>query len=213
MGKRKPPKFYSNLEDNNHCMQASMLIVLNSLHNNVSWKEINKLTDYDNRYYSWSTVGANALNDRIPGTLIISSGLDYKKFAEEGEEYLKKVMSPAWYKLQKAHASPNFSKEQKEAIKIVKKGLGKYQKSITKIDIVNYLKKYLIIALVDPHIIKNTPGQSGHFVVIYDSTKNSFRIHDPGLPPQSKWKVDHDTFMRGFKGNLIIVPKIPKEII
>jgi hypothetical protein len=193
-------------------MQASMLMALNSLYGNITWKEINKLTDYDDNLYSWSTVAADVLNDMIPGTLLISNSLNYEKFAEKGEGYLKRALSPqSWYELQKAHASPNFLKEQQSAKRLIKKGLSRYQ-SVTTEDIINYLKHYLVIALVDPHIIKNTPGYSGHFVVIYDSIENNFYIHDPGLPPQPEWIVNHNLFMKGYKGDLIIVPKNPKEI-
>jgi hypothetical protein len=206
-----PPKFYPNLADNNHCMQASIMMVLNTLYGDTSWDEVNKLTNYENNLYSWSVVAADVLNDKMPGTILISSGLDYGKFAEKGEEYLRSIWSSAWYNLQKEHASSKFQREQNAVKNLDKKGLSKYQKYITKGEIIDYLKDHYLIALIDPHIIKNTPGHSGHFVVIYDSVKENFYIHNPGLPPQPGWIVNHDLFMQGFKGDLIIIPKVLKK--
>lgn len=202
----RQPKFYSNLQDDNHCMQASLMIVLNTLAGKTTWNEVNKLTEYKDNLYSWSVVGAKVLNDKIPGTRLIGT-LDYKKFANDGERYLKDVWGQEWYDLQKKHASPNFSKEQESAKKLVKKGLTKRKKFVAKKDIKDYLKNNLIIALIDPHVIKNTPGSSGHFVVVYTSKSTNFLLHDPGLPPQEQWTVDQDVFMKAYRGDIIIIPK------
>lgn len=203
----KIPKFYSNLPDNNHCMQACLMIILNTLVGKITWDEINKLTEYNDDLYSWSVVGAKVLADKISGARLISSSLDYKKFADLGEQYLKRVWKREWYDLQKRHASPNFLREHEAAKKLVVRGLSEYKKLVTKEEIKDYLKHGLIIALIDPHVVENTPGSSGHFVVVYANKNMNFLLHDPGLPPRKRWTVNQDVFMRAYKGDIIVIPK------
>lgn len=204
----KPPKFYSNLPDNNHCLQASLMIVLNTLADRITWNKINKLTGYQDGLYSWSVVGAQVLVDRVPGTKFISCGLNYSQFAEKGDKYLKSILPPKWYQLQKGHASPNFSHEQKATKKITERKLYEYKKFITMENIKRYLKNNLIIALIDPHVITGIAGSSGHFVVVYDHKNDNFLLHDPGLPQHENWQVNQKIFMKAFRGDIITVPKL-----
>lgn len=204
----KPPKFYSNLPDNNHCLQASLMIVLNTLAGKTTWDQINKLTGYQDGLYSWSVVGAQILADIIPGTKLISHLLDYDKFAKKGDEYLKSIWSPEWYQLQKRNASPNFSREQEATKKITGKKLYEYKKFITMENIKKYLKNNLIITLIDPHVITGVPGSSGHFVVVFDHKNDNFLLHDPGLPKHENWQVNQEIFMKAFRGDIITVPKV-----
>lgn len=208
VNKMKPPKFYSNLPDNNHCLQASLMIVLNTLSCKTTWNEINKLTRYQDGLYSWSVTGVQVLVAKIPGTKLISSNLNYNRFAKEGNKYLKKTLSPEWYELQKRNASPNFSEEQETTKKITEKKLSKYKKLITMGNIKGYLKNNLIIALIDPHVITGILGSSGHFVVVYDHKNDNFLLHDPGLPQHENWQVNQKIFMKAFRGDIITVPKV-----
>jgi len=188
-------------------MQASIMIVLNTLVGKTPFAEVNRLTEYKDNLYSWTVVGARVLAEKIPGTKLITSGMDNRNFAKEGEAYLKTIWGQEWYDLQKRYASPNFSKEQDAAKKLVAKKLYKYERGITKKNLLTYLKDHMLIVLINPHVITHSPGTAGHFVVVYGVSGTDFLIHDPGLPPHEAWNVDQDLFMKAYRGDIIVVPK------
>lgn len=199
------PVFYANQPDNNHCLQASTLMILNSLGYPTDWEKINKLTKYDDRYYSWTIVAASIISNLIPDMRLITT-LDYTRFAEEGEEYLRSTWSDQWYKTQKNHASPGFKREQRFA----KAFNGKFDLRKEKVpaeELSELLRNNLIIAIIDPHIISGKPGSSGHFVVLYDDKDEKFIYHDPGNPPIESAEADHEIFMQASKGEFLIIPK------
>ena len=61
------PKFYKNWEDDNHCLQASAMMVLTTLNQETSWDEVNKLTQYEDGLYSWSCIAVMAFSEKIKG--------------------------------------------------------------------------------------------------------------------------------------------------
>lgn len=199
----KKLKFYKNFRDDNHCLQAALMMVLNTV-NRASWDEVNRMTQYEENLYSWTPAAVVGLAGRIPGSRLIS-GIDYGQFAERGEEYLKESMGQQWFELQQEHASPEFQKEQIAAKRLVEKGLTE-RKIIQKGDIEELLKRHLLIALVDAGKLTDQDWSSGHFVVIHDHDEESFYINDPGLPPRKNWRVDKEKLIEAFKDELIIVP-------
>jgi hypothetical protein len=199
------PKFYANKPDNNHCVQATVLMVLNSLGHSMSWDQVNKLTKYDDRYYSWTIVAASIISQLIPNTRLVTN-LDYRKFAEDGEHYLKSHWNSQWYKLQKRHSSQGFKREQQFA----KEFKGEFElasKKPTAEEICNLSENNLIASLVDPHIIRGDNGTSGHFVLVYDCINGKFVYHDPGYPPAKSAEADMGVFMNALKGEFLVVPK------
>lgn len=206
---REEPVFYENWPDNNHCLQASMMSVLNSTGHTVSWDEVNRETQYQNGLYSWNIAGADAISKRIPGTVFVSP-LDYRAFSEKGEEYLRGYMRPEWFQLQKNHASPGFKKEQEQAKNFLRSGVFEHGgMSLEKIE--RYFPDHLLIALVNADRLDNKPGNAGHSVVVYKKDHDSFTLHDPGLPPKKGWVVSHQQFMSAFEGDMIVIPKVPKK--
>jgi len=201
------PKFYQNLKDDNHCLQASIMMVLNTLNINVSWDEVNEMTDYENNLYSWTPRTTVALAERIPGTKLVS-GMDYRQFAARGEQYFKECNknNPKWFELQKKHASANFKKEQIAAKEIVDNDLIE-KCNLQKGDIEKLLSDNLLIALVDAGKLAEQNRSSGHFVVVYAQDDNNFILHDPGLPSHEAWTIDKEKFMKAFQNEIIIVPK------
>lgn len=200
------PKFYSNLPDNNHCLQAVVMMVLNSLVGETTWDEVNRITDYEEGLYSWTPRAAVALDQKIKGVKLISK-LDYGTFAKHGESYLRQFMSPEWFELQSFHASEAFKREQQAAIDCVSQNLFEHLLTITQKDIYEWLKDHLLIALVNSKVLKEEPGAAGHLVVVYTEENEKIFLHDPGLPPHPSWAVPVDRFMKSFKGDVILVPK------
>jgi len=199
------PKFYSNREDNMHCLQAAVMIVLNTLVGEAKWDEVNAMTEYEKGLYSWTPRAVVAMNEKIKGVKLIS-GLDYQEFARRGEEYLRGYMSQEWFEDQKQHASKDFKREQRAAKDCVSKNLFE-QRVVLSDDIEDWLNNYLLIALVNAKMLSNQQGVAGHLVVVYSHKSDVFLLHDPGLPPHHAWSVPKEKFMSAFKGELILVPK------
>ncbi len=198
------PKFYENWKDGNHCLQVAVMMVLNTLNGPVDWKEVNKITQYEDGLYSWPPAAVINLAERIPGTRFIST-FDYKDFSECGEDYARGYMKPNWFKDQKQHASENFKKEQTAARGLMSKGLFRKMK-IGKGEIEKFLSDHLLIALVDAGKMADKDWIAGHFVLVYGETDDKFLLHDPGLPCHSAWAVGKDQFMKAFQDELIIIP-------
>jgi hypothetical protein len=111
---RRDPVFFGNSEDDNHCLQAAVMIVLNSLGHNARWAEVEVATQYEKNLYSWTVQGAAAISKYIPGVKLISP-LDYRQFAQDGAAYLRRFWRPEWFALQERKASKDFEKERNAA--------------------------------------------------------------------------------------------------
>lgn len=200
------PKFFSNTEDGNHCLQASIMIVLNTLGHEISWEEVNKMTQYKDGLYSWTPRGVVALAEKIPGTKIISN-FDYKEFASDGLSYLRECWRPEWFEKQKENASKGFKREQNFAKELIQRENLFEHRNIKKEEIENLLNGNLVIALVNSKKLRGESGEAGHFVVVYAENGDDFVLHDPGLPPVEAWGVSKSLFMQAFENELISIPK------
>lgn len=203
------PKFYPNYSDNNHCLQAALMMILNTLIGKTSWTIVNKETKYDKSLYSWTIIGAKVLSDRIKGITLVST-LDYNKFANEGEEFLKSYWRDHidWYSLQKQHASLGFKKEQKAAQDFLKSGIFIF-KQLTREEIGDLLKSNYLVTMIGVGKLPNGRWSETHFVLVYDQNEESFFLHDPGLPAKESLEVPKDKFMEAFKDDAIIIPLNP----
>jgi hypothetical protein len=204
-GMKFEPHFYQNWKDNNHCLQASVMMVLNTLSIPVGWEDVNNMTQYEDDLYSWDSIVAVELAKYIPGVKLISE-LDYREFIQSGIGYLKGYWDISWFEIQQKKSSTGFKKEQDSAKILLNENLFECR-NINKTDIEKFLEKNLLIALVDSHKLQNKQGVAGHFVVMYGQDDNNFVLHDPGLPPKKGWVVEKDSFMEAFKGSIIIIPK------
>jgi len=202
------PKFYKNWKDDNHCLQASVMMVLNTLNGETNWDEVNKITQYQDGLYSWIPVAAVVLAERIAGVKLFGR-MDYKQFAERGEEYYREHNSedPNWFELQKSHASPGFQKEQQASQILIQKDLFEQKSVFNKAEIEKLLGDHFLIALVDSGLLRGQNSSAGHFVVLYGQDNNNFILHDPGLPPIRGLIVEKNQFIKSFRGDLITIPK------
>ena len=196
--------FFPNWPDDNHCLQAAIMMILNTNDHPISWEKVNKITQYEDGLYTWSPAGVISLSERITGVRMVSN-LDYEQFAARGEDFLKESWSDDWFKSQQLHASKHFEKEKTLTRKLIDKSLFKL-KILKQEDIEQLLDGNLLIALVDAGRLVNQNYTAGHFVVVFDQDKDNFYIHDPGLPPQENWQVNKKDFTQAFRGDLIIVP-------
>ncbi|MBI2624331.1 SEC-C domain-containing protein [Candidatus Parcubacteria bacterium] len=188
-----------------HCLQAAVMMVLNTLDGPASWEEVNEMTKYEEGKYSWTPAATVTLAERLPGTKLISN-LDYRQFAERGEAYLREYWDPAWYNDQKSYASPGFVREQQFAKNLVAKGLFEHR-PIDRTEIERLLMDHLLIASVNASRLSGEEDTVGHLVVIYENLGDAFELHDPGLPPHPHWRVNKNVFAQTFQNELIVVPR------
>lgn len=198
------PIFFGNEPDNNHCLQAASLIVLNTLGHKVDFAKIDELTGYEAKRYTWSVCGAVVLARLIKGTKLLSEW-DYSQFAAKGEAYLIEKWDPSWFQLQRQHASPNFAKEQEWARLAVEQNTFELGGPSVG-DIEKALLKNFVIALVNAPRLYDSPGESGHFVVLFGFNNGHFYLHDPGLPAKSAQKIHKQKFAAAFRKEMILVP-------
>jgi hypothetical protein len=201
------PKFYSNWQDNNHCLQASVMMVLDTITGKASWRDVNATTQYQDNFWSWMPAAAVALADRIKGIKYYSV-VDYQQFVERGEEYFKKLNAsrPEWFEAQKQHASPNFIKEREVAAAMLKRSLFE-QRVLTRKEIEGLLASSMMIALVNAGRLAEKNQSLSHFVLVYNQSAENFVLHDPGLPPMREWLVNKQIFMKALENEVIVVPK------
>jgi hypothetical protein len=183
---RVDPVFFGNYPDDNHCLQASLMMVLNTLDHPVQWDDVNAATEYQDGFYTWSIQGAAALAKYIPGVKLCS-GFDYKRFATEGVAYLQRRWPRNWFEVQKEHASPGFVREQKAAAAFV--ASSSQQQALSSDALFDALKEYLIVPLAQTDILYPGGPIGGHFILLYASDGDAAWIHDPGLPPYQAKKI------------------------
>lgn len=199
------PVFYANWEDDNHCLQAAVMMALAYKGLPTDWDGVEKLTLYDPRYWTWTFFGARALAKKL-GDIKIYSDLDYGEFAKRGEEYLKEYWAPDWYPVQKEHSSDGFKREQEAAKDFIENGTYVETDSITAADIDTLLDENVLIALLDVGLLEDDGEPRGHFVFVYDKNDDSYILHDPGLPPREAMEVDKEDFIKAL-GEVITIPR------
>ena len=201
------PKFYPNLADNNHCLQAAVMMVLRTINGKASWDDVNAVTQYENGSWSWVSAAALALADQIEGVKYYSV-VDYEQFIKRGEEYFKQLndSEPEWFEVQKEHASPGFNKERRIASELLQRSLVEHR-VVSKKEIEEFLRSNMIIALVDAGHLAQKNQRLGHVVLVYDQSAENFVLHDPGLPPRQQWAVKKDLFMIALQGEVVMIPK------
>jgi hypothetical protein len=173
----------------------------------ISWEEANVAVGFVPGLYSWSISAAAAITERIAGTRFLCA-LDYREFAERGEEYLASVWPPEWYRLQKSMSTQGFSREQEAARRFIRSGILEVKK-IGPDDLESLLRRNLVICLINVAKTKGQVGEIAHFVLLYDAPMGQFRYHDPGLPPIKAASLDRASFMQAFEGSeAIAVPDL-----
>jgi hypothetical protein len=201
----RAPVFHANWPDNNHCLQATALMALNTLGIEATWSQINDATSYDRNLYTWAVGVAVVIAEHIPGTHFVSEWY-YDQFSAQGEPYLAANWGTAWFKQQKEHASADFAKERGWADAAVNKDVFKHAK-LQGSDILPLLEKSLVIAAVNEPVLYNRPGQSGHYVLLFGGDDQKIWLHDPGLPPKPSQEVPLVKFNEAFRKEVIIVPR------
>jgi hypothetical protein len=205
---KKPiePVFFANWPDNNHCLQASIMMALNTLGHPVRWADVNAATGYRDGLYTWSIQGAAVLARFIPGVMFYST-FDYARFAVEGEAYFKRTTEPDWFRVQQQHASRGFFREQMAAQMFLERHRFELKK-LSSDEMFGALNEYLLIPLTDVARLYPGASEAGHSILLYASGSNDAWFHDPGLPPYRAHRLPKDRIYEAYRvvGDLILIP-------
>jgi len=197
-------RLYHNLKDDFHCFQACLKMVLDYFGENYSFKRLDKITGFKKDKLTWSTKGLLYLSQNGYDIIDVCN-FDFKRFAREGEKYLKWYYSPDAYKYQNEYS--NFISEQK----LIKKALDSKIKLVNKknINIKLETKKYpdyAIIVSVNNFILNKEKGYDSHLVVVTKISSNYVFLNDPGLPARKR-KVPLKLFNKALNDEFILIKK------
>lgn len=205
--RRVDPVFFQNWPDDNHCLQASLMIVLNSLGHPVRWDDVNRGTGYEDRLYTWTITGAALLARFVKGVKLYAA-IDYREFARQGELYLTRIWNPSYLALQKNNASVNFAKEQKAAQAFVAANRFELRR-LSQPELFGLLRDNLVILQARVNFLFPENGPGTHYVVLYAEDGDWAWIHDPGLPARRSARLPKSRVYAAYTGELIVVPRGP----
>jgi hypothetical protein len=156
--------------------------------------------------------GVVALSKYVRGVKLYS-GLDYDRFAREGEAFLTQAWDRDWFNVQKKNASPGFVREQ-AAAKAFVAGNAFEHRRLGREELFSALDNHLIIQLTRVDMLY--PGQAvgGQFILLYANDDDAVWVHDPGLLPHRANKLSKELIQRACGGrvrgacggDLILIP-------
>lgn len=191
---RKIP-FYSNLKDNNHCLQACLKMVLKYYfpNKNYSFGKLDKMTMHVKGMWTWQGASLLALAD-MGFEIVNIENLDYKKFSKRGENYLKEIWSQEVFETQKKYSDLN--QEQKIAGEMAEsKKIKLINRDVDFLDLENYIQKdYLVLVSVNPCVFENKKCYWSHIVLVTNINEKWVTFHDVGLPAIENRKVSRKKF-------------------
>ncbi len=210
--------FFANLKDDNHCLQACFKMILKHYfpEKNYSFKKLDKLSKHVNGKLTWQ--GAFLISLYKMGFEVINiENLDYKKFAKNGNRYLKTIWSEEVFNTQNKFS--DLKKEQKNAQKITQEnGIKLINKEVSIKDVEKYFNDgFIVVVSINPCVLVNKKCYWSHVVLITDINDKIITFHDPGLPPVENKKVSKRLFEKAMikpwkeDTNLIAVRKITKN--
>lgn len=182
--------FHKNLKDDLHCFQACLKMVLSFFvpKKNFTYKKLDEITGHKKGKWTWDTMTKLWLAKH--NFLVIKiSNFDYRKFAILGEKYLKKFWVSTVYETQKQMSDLKY--EQYLSKKILSSRNIKLIKRRAKVkDIEKYFnQEFMIVALINPYILKRQKDYSSHSVVITGINKKFVIFHESGLPAKKNKKA------------------------
>jgi len=173
--------FFPNSTDDTHCFQASLKMVLKYFipDKDFDFAELDKVTAKVEGKGTWPMAGCLWLKKQNFEITIIEI-FDYLRFSTEKEKYLLEFYDPETAKYQIENS--DLEQETKLAVEFEK--AISVQKRLPTIDDIKELliEGFVVICLVNSKKLNGKDGYIGHFVVINGFNKESFYLHDPGLP-------------------------------
>lgn len=194
----RPIPFYTNTQDNTHCFQAGLRMVLKHFlpDREFSWGELEEMTAKKEGLWTWQLQGI--LNLKAMGFEVVDiDAFDYRAFIERGGDYLIENYGEEVGQSQIEHS--DIAQEQVLAKRYIPLDVHQ-QRTPDFTDLESYLKDgYLVTCNVNSHALYDEPGYAGHFVVVYGYENGIVHFHDPGLPPHPNSQMTTEQFRKGWE--------------
>lgn len=183
--------FIPNEADNLHCLQSCVRSAVSYFKVDFDDGEIDKKTGFFG-FPSWLPHSVNWLNEKGL-TAKLYSPFDYTRFVAEGEEFMKEVKKDYYFKEKNEGQYNNLDQIQKAAELMVRNKLWE-QKRLSIHELASILiddNTLAIAKTIHEWLDGNAIAGSSHYVsVIKQYQPGKWLIHDPGLPPRERRKVD-----------------------
>jgi len=188
--------FFSNTEDNKHCFQAALRMVLGYFRPDLryNWDELDKITAHT---ANWTWPAAGLLHCVNLGLdVVVIDAFDFDRFIAEGYNYLVE-----WHGREVADAQRKNSNldQEVEYIKTAKDKIRIENRIPERSDLAQIVDNdSVVICHLNAAALVAQPGYSGHFVVITGLEAKGVRLHDPGLPGLENMIVSWGRFARAW---------------
>jgi hypothetical protein len=211
---RTPPFKFDPTDD--RCLQCCLSMALSARGITISDPELDALSQYEQGLNTQWSIACRGVAKYAPDVLLYSQ-LNFRAFAEEGGEYLRRTFDKQWFELQRSRSSPNFEKERQGAWQLVGSGLwvpaklgpDDYEPKLT---LLNELleKRALIIASVNVRVLYDRNFDSSHAVFIYATDKprwpqlaSNVYLHDPSFTDGAGYCVPKEKVVRALRTHLL----------
>jgi hypothetical protein len=173
-------KLFKNSADGMHCVQACLQMLLYSFGKPVlSLDELDNITHHEPEMMTWMSDALLWLTDQ--GFQVDNyENLDYRRFAEEGKEYLKTIWDKETFELQDRYS--DLDREQMMAGKLIRAGALMVD---TRLSLDEIRKKtddgYFTMLSVNPHALNGCLGYGSHLVVVKSIGHKKSMLFDPDM--------------------------------
>lgn len=188
--------FVSNDEDDMHCFQASLSMIIQYFRpdEDISFEKLDKKTDHLPGHGTWPLQGLQFLRSLGIDVSIITP-FDYEKFVEQGVEYIRAMYGDEIAQWQDEN---NDLSADQEKIKKLLPTARIENRNPTYNDILSTLEKYPVMCSIDSSITRGELEYTGHFVVIRGYDDKGLFLNDPGLPPRENVHVPKGIFEKAW---------------
>jgi hypothetical protein len=187
--------FFANTPDDTHCVQAAFKMMLKYFmpERDFSFNQLDKLSRKEPSKGTWWLPLLLELS-KLEISVKDIEPFNYTRFYKEGDTYVKSFYPP---QAANYHLNQTNLRSIKPLIPEFLKNVDLETRSASLDDIQKMLASgWLIAAAVNSRVLNNTPGFSGHVMVVYDFDAKSgqFLLHDPGLPAHESRPVAREKF-------------------
>jgi hypothetical protein len=178
----KSVPFYPNTQDDLHCYQACLRMVLDYFlpEKEFSMQQLEELTGFQKDKWTWPNrgmVGLSKMGFIVEGV----QNFDIIEFSRRGAHMLVELYGSGVAQEQIAHS--DIEQEQRIAHAYIQ-AVKHHDRIPSLIDINTYLSQgYILVCSLNAKRLYGQDGYSAHSVVVYDISPDTITIHDPGVPP------------------------------
>lgn len=191
-----PVPFVSNHEDDMHCYQASLSMIIQYFfpEKDPTFEDLDVETGHTPGNGTWPLQGLQYLRSLGIDVLLITP-FSYEDFVKDGVEYIRKEYGDEVATWQDENndlvSDARMIEELLPAAKIENRNPN-YE------DIINYLQEHPVMCSIDSSVTRGEEEYTGHFVVIRGFDDKGLYINDPGLPARENVHISKELFEKAW---------------